>query len=178
MVKSNNISRFPIVQDFLSTTGGDYAVALVKIYEKKGTRVTDEEVSKKLKLKVTEVRTILNRLHYRGIAGYQKTKNKKTGWYSYTWDINSKRVIELLLDEQKEAIEKLEKDQGFEKTYTYFGCKKGCSNVPFEVAAEFQFKCPECNNTMETVDSEKRVKTMEKKINLIKKEMVEMQKIL
>lgn len=178
MAKKSNISKFPIVQEFLRTVGGEFAVGLVKICERKGSRVTDEEVAKKMRLKVTEVRTVLNRLHYRGIACYQKTKNKKTGWYSYTWSIKTSRVIELLLEEQKESIEKLEQTQGFEKTYTYFGCKNRCVSVPFEVAAEYQFKCPECSQTMEAVNTEKRLKNINRQIGMVKKEMEEMQKIL
>jgi len=170
--------KFPLAQDFLKRVAGEQAVVLVKICENKGKRTTDEELAKKMGVKVTEIRTILNRLHYRGIAHYQKTKNKKTGWYNYTWEIRSKRILELLLEEQKEAIEKLKTAQDFEKTYTYFCCKKNCTSVPFEVAAEFQFKCPECNNAMEAVNSEQRVKKIEKQIMSIEKEMQQMQKIM
>ncbi len=176
MGKKIRISTFPIVQEFLKSVGGDFAIGLVRICEKTNSRVTDEQLAKKMRLKVTEVRTILNRLHYRGIACYQKTKNKRTGWYSYTWNINSRRIVELLVDEQRESIEKLEKAQDFEKTYTYFSCRKKCASIPFEVAAEFQFKCPECNGIMEAVDSEKRVKSICRQISDVKKQMEEMQK--
>jgi transcription initiation factor TFIIE subunit alpha len=172
------ITRFPVVQDFLKNVGGEYAFGLVKICETKNEGATDEEIAKKLKLKVTEVRTILNRLHYRGIAFYTKTKNTRTGWYNYAWGIKSSRVIELLLAEQREIIEKLETSQNFEKTYSYFSCRKNCTAVPFEIAAEYQFKCPECNCTMGAVNSEERAKKLSKQIVGLKKEMEEMQKII
>ncbi len=172
------ITKFPIVQEFLKNVGGEYAIGLVKICETKNEGATDEELAKKLRLKVTEVRTILNRLHYRGIAFYKKTKNTRTGWYNYAWGIKSHRVIELLLAEQKEVIEKLETSQSFEKTYSYFSCRKNCTAVPFEIAAEYQFKCPECNGTMEAVNSEERAKKLSKQISGLKKEMEEMQKII
>ncbi|MBN2067412.1 MAG: hypothetical protein JW744_03020 [Candidatus Diapherotrites archaeon] len=171
-------SGFPLAQNFLKKVAGDPSVQLVRICERKGKRTTDEELAKKMKMKVTEVRTILNRLHYRGIAHYQKTKNKKTGWYNYTWEIKSKRILELLLEEQKEAIEKLKTTQSFEKTYTYFTCKRNCTSVPFEVAAEFQFKCPECNSTMEATNSDQRVKKIEKQITGIEREIETMAKII
>lgn len=172
------ITRFPIVQDFLKNVGGEYAIDLVKICETKNDGATDEELAKKLRLRVTEVRTILNRLHYRGIAFYKKTKNTRTGWYNYAWGIKSHRVIELLLAEQKEVIEKLETSQSFEKTYSYFSCRKNCTAVPFEIAAEYQFKCPECNGTMEAVNSEERAKKLSKQIIGLKKGVEEMQKII
>ncbi len=108
MGQEKNILKIPSVQEFIEKKAGKNAVELIKICHKKKA-IKDEEVANALKLKVTDVRTTLNRLHYRGIANYHKTKNKKTGWYSYTWSINTPKVVELVISEQKEEIEKLEK---------------------------------------------------------------------
>ncbi|MCX6798579.1 MAG: hypothetical protein NTW59_00600 [Candidatus Diapherotrites archaeon] len=174
---SKKISEFSLVQGYLTRLSGGLAVGVVKICERKTGSVTDEELAKKLKVKVTEVRTILNRLHYAGIACYKKTKNRKTGWYSYTWAIKPRRVIELLLEEQAKEIEKLESKQRFEKDYTFFICKDRCSTFPFEIAAEYQFKCPACGKTMDLADNEKMAKGRNKQISDLKKEVEELRKI-
>ncbi len=151
-----------IAKEFIINTGGEDAIPLIKACQNQKKKFTDEEISKKTKLKITEVRAILNRLHYRGIACYDKKKNNKTGWYSYTWEIKEKRIAELILEEQSEEIKKLEKKLEFEKDYVFFTCKKLCDNVPFEIASEYQFKCPKCGKAMEIVDNKKRIKELKK----------------
>lgn len=176
MVKK--IFEFSSAQALLKTVGGDWALGLVKICTKKNDQITDEEIAKTLKLKVTEVRTILNRLHYRGIAEYSKTKNQKTGWCNFAWEINQRRIAELLLDSQKEELEKLEKKHAFEETYMFFGCKKKCTSVPFEVAAEYQFKCPDCSKELEQLDNEQRKYELSKQLTETRQEIEELKKIL
>ena len=172
------IYEFQIVKDFLKATAGDYAVELVKICSAKRKPATDEEIGKKLPLKVTEIRTILNRLHYRGIACYQKTKNVKTGWYSYTWEIKNPRIAEILLEDQAEQIEKLQKSMEFEGTHDFFSAGKGMPEYPFEIAAEYNFKDPETGKPLEAVDNKKRIKELNKKIELLQYEMAELRKIV
>lgn len=162
----------------LEAMGGEAAVKITKIYEKKGKKITDEEVAKKIKMKVTEVRTILNRMHYRGVSCYHRAKNSKTGWYSYSWEIKTRRILELLLEQHNERIEKLEKKKSFEENYALFSCKKNCDYIPFEIATEYLFKCPECGSLMEAVDNEKRMKGLDSQLVLLQKEREKIQKTL
>ena len=166
------------MQAFLRNVGGEAAIGVTTICEKKKKHVTDEELAKKMKLKVTEIRTVLNRLHYRGIACYKKTKNKKNGWYNYTWEIKTKRIVELILEEQKENIEKLETKQDFGKNYSFFSCKNTCDIAPFEIAAEYQFKCPECGETMNSFDYSKRLENINSQIDSMKKEVEKLEKMV
>jgi transcription initiation factor TFIIE subunit alpha len=174
MAKSKGLSDLPVIQEFIKQVGGEFALDLVQYCEKKTSEVTDEEIAKKTKAKITDIRTTLNRLHYRGIAYYQKTRNQKTGWYSYTWSIKTKRIAELIIEQQTEQIEKLEKKRDFEKNYVFFNCKKGCGSHPFEIAAEYQFRCPECGKMLESTNNEKKLKEIDKKIQEIQKQVAEL----
>lgn len=172
------ILNFSIAKDFLKTVGGDSAVDLVNVCERKNKPITDEEIAKEIGLKVTEVRTILNRLHYRGIAMYDKEKNKKTGWCNFTWVISQKRIAELLIEIQKEEMEKTEKKHDYEGTYLFFGCKKNCISIPFEIAAEYQFKCPECGEELKSLDGQKRQNDLSLKLETIKNDLKELEKFI
>ncbi len=174
MARKKCITNFEIAQTMLKDMAGDVAIDLVKICERKRKGVTDEEIAKKMDLKVTEVRTILNMLHFRGIACYNKEKNKKTGWYNYTWEIKQKRITELLIEKYLEKIAKLEEKKGLEENYVFFNCKNKCENHPFEIAAEYQFKCPECGESMNPLDNKKRLKEVEKRISLLKQDLEEL----
>jgi transcription initiation factor TFIIE subunit alpha len=176
MVKKD-ITSFAVTKDLIGKIGGDYAVELVRICEKKGRPVTDEEIEKKIKLKITEIRAVLNRLHYRGIASYNKKRNPKTGWYAYTWMINPKRIAELVCEKQQDEILRLEKKLEFEANYVIFSCKKLCRGQPFEIAAEYNFRCPECGETLEAQDNEKAGKELKKTISTMKNELIELRNI-
>ncbi|MEK6958118.1 MAG: hypothetical protein AABW99_04040 [archaeon] len=177
-VPKKQIYEFELAKDFLKQIGGDYAIEVVKICSAKRNPVTDEEIGKKLPLKITEIRTILNRLHYRGIACYYKTKNPKTGWCSYTWEVKNSRIAELLLEKQTEGISKLEKGMEFEGTHAFFSAGKGMTEYPFEIAAEYDFKCPETGKSLEAVNMQKKVKELKKKIEVMKIEVEQLQKFI
>ena len=177
-MSKKNILTFLLVKDFLTTVGGEESLVLVKYCLGRKKNITDEYLAKKMSMKVTEIRTILNRLHYRGISQYNKTKNQKTGWYSYTWEINSKRIAELIMEEEQEKIDKLEQTQEFEKDYMFFQCSVSKKMYPFEVAAEYDFKSPETGNALKSVDNSKRMRELEKSITVLKHEMVQLEKMV
>jgi transcription initiation factor TFIIE subunit alpha len=166
MAKKDIISH-ELAKNFIRNTGGEDAIELIKVCHNAKRKLTDEEIAKKTKLKITEVRAILNRLHYRGIACYDKKKNNRTGWYSYTWEIKEKRIAELIVEEQSEEIKKLEKKLEFEKEYVFFACDSLCESVPFEIAAEYKFKCPKCGKAMKIIDNRKRIREIKKQLQLI-----------
>ncbi len=177
MVKKS-IINYLIVKDFLAKVGGEYAIELVNICEKAKKPVTDEQIGKKLPLKITEIRTILNRLHYRGIAFYKKTRNNKTGWYSYTWQISKGRIAEIILEDQKEEIEKLERKLDMETGYEFFACKDKCNTLQLEISAEYKFKCPECGDLMQSIDNKKAMGRLNKDIMQKKDEIKKKKKFL
>jgi len=167
-----------ITKDFLNIIAGQRAVELVKICLEKNKDITDEEISKKLPLKITEIRTILNQLHYRGIACYNKAKTKRSGWYNYTWRIKTERIAELILEQKTEEINKIEKKQADEKNYEIFACNSKCLPVAFEIAAEYKFKCPECGKPMNLIDNKRIFRENKQHIETIEKEMKILKKIV
>jgi transcription initiation factor TFIIE subunit alpha len=171
IMPAKSITNLVLVKDFLDTVGGPDAVTLTKLCENKRTRVTDEELSKKMKMKVTEVRTILNRLHYRGIACYEKTRNQKTGWYNYTWEIRKDKIAELIIEQQAEIMNKLTQKRDLVADHGLFDCTKCDERAPFELAVEANFICPSCGSTMNSANDPKKIKEIEKRIETIEKEV-------
>ncbi|VVC00195.1 Transcription factor E [uncultured archaeon] len=179
MDKAPKIHELQICQDFLKSVGGEHAIELVKICIDKKRPVKDEEIGKKMpSLKITEIRTVLNRLHYRGIACYQKTKNIKTGWYSYTWEIKEPRIAELIIEQRSEQVEKMQKGLEFEGTHEFYSGGQGMQEYPFEIAAQYDFKDPETGKPLSLIDNKKRLKELTGKIEELKNEMSALEKIL
>ncbi|MEM0372710.1 MAG: hypothetical protein QXO69_02625 [archaeon] len=155
----------PLVKDFIIKNAGESAYKILLSLNK---GKTDEQISKSTRFKVNDIRADLNKLHYMGIIYYTKKKARKSNWYTYTWFVKKERVAELLKERYEEELKKLEEKLGFEQTYTFFKCSNGCDKLPFELAFEYDFKCPECGNSMESIDSEKEKKSIERKIKMIK----------
>ncbi|OQA32125.1 MAG: Transcription factor E [archaeon ADurb.Bin336] len=172
-----SITDLTLVKELLDTVGGEDAITVVKLCEKKRKMTTDEELSKKMKKKVTEVRAILNKLHFRGIACYQKARNQKTGWYNYTWEIKKDRIAEIIEEQQKENLEKLNNKMKLEADYSLFDCTKCNHREVFEVAAEYNFICPTCGGNMTSANDPNRQKELLTKIKNIEKELTLLNKM-
>ena len=102
----------------------------------------DEDVASELDLKATIVRTLLNDLHENGLVEYQRTKNKKTGWYTYLWVRRDDKVSEYGQKYLNSRLKRLSTQLDDETQTVTFQC--ACMRVPYEAAIESNFNCPVC----------------------------------
>lgn len=162
--------EIPIVRNFLIEIGGETCPKLISLCNGP---VTDEEIFNTLEddTKLTKIRSVLNKLHYKGIATYERTRDKNSGWYTYTWNIKPERIVELITQIHNESIEDFEKRLENEQNYVYFQCPNNCERMPFEIASEYNFKCPECNSDMQTTDNTQLIKDLENTIEDTKKQI-------
>ncbi len=156
-----------LVRDFIENSYGKEAYSILLALDKGGK--TDEQISKKVKLKVNEIRSYLNQLNYAGIIYYTKEKSPTSNWYTYTWFVKKERIGELIKERYKEDLEDLKKKLDYENSYTFFKCVKGCTKLPFELAFEYDFKCPECGSEMKSYNNSRDKKKLEERINQIEK---------
>lgn len=165
MVADSVRMKDPLVKEFVTKRWGESAHKILLSLNK---GKTDEQIAKSTRFKVNDIRADLNRLHNEGVIHYTKKKARKSNWYTYTWFVKKERVAELIAERSAEELKTLEEKLGFEQTYTFFKCSNGCEKQPFELAFEYDFKCPECGNAMESIDGAKERKLIEKKIKLLK----------
>ena len=64
----------------------------------------------------------------------------------------------------------------FEGTHAFFSAGKGMQEYPFEIAAEYDFKCPETGKPLKAMDNKRRVKELKKRITTMKTEIDALQK--
>lgn len=142
----------PAVRKLLIDTGGENAMEIIRLLTQYG---EDEKIAEKLNVKVSDVRSVLNKFHNEGIVGYERTKDEETGWYYYNWKLNMEKLnswIQEKMNANREFI--LAKMQEGE----HYFCPK-CNDITmlmkFEEATDYNFKCPKCNTVMELLDEEK-----------------------
>ena len=125
----------------------------------------DEEIATELNMKETTVRTLLNDLHGEGLVDYKRTKNKKTGWYTYTWKKRGEKIGSYVIDHLSVELQKLNDRLDREENGTILACS--CSRIPLSEAMELDFLCPECNEPFQMQDNSKDMESIRKEIDSI-----------
>lgn len=141
----------------------------LKVAQEVGDGATDENIEKKTKIKMAEIRATLNQLHEHGIVEYNREKNMANGWFTYTWKINPDRAMKNFLSAKKKEYEQLQQKATAEEGAMFYKCRKSCLKVPFDEAMEAQFKCPECNGKMKYASNQAELKELRDKISTVEK---------
>ena len=142
------------VRQNLIGIGGENALAIVRSFY--GNQ-SDEDLAKKLKIKISDVRATLNKLHNEGLVNYIREKDSETGWYSYSWSLNHDRIEKWATSQ----VLRLGPSGGSQEFYFCPAC--GASSITsFETAAGSDFRCERCNRLLEFID-EKRLAELHEK---------------
>ncbi len=128
---------------------GEHALEIVRRFTNNS---SDEDISKKLKIKISDVRAALNKLHSLGIVEYSRQKNSETGWFHYFWYLN----VDKMNNWVNARIEKESHANDFKEGEHYF-CPRcgGVSIYEFASATDLGFRCPTCTTSLEFLSEEK-----------------------
>jgi transcription factor E len=143
------------VRQMLIDIGGENALAIIRNFY---SNHSDEELAKKLKIKISDVRATLNKLHNEGLVNYMREKDSETGWYSYSWSLNQERM-QKWADTTTDKLHSICDGNGGE----YYFCPScGMSSIiDFESASNWEFRCERCNRMLEFIDETKMSELME-----------------
>ncbi len=111
----------------------------------------DEDIASDLGLKATIIRTLLNDLHQNSLVEYQRTKNKRTGWYTYLWVRREDKIKDYVQGYLKTQLLDLNDRLGDETNVVTFQCE--CMRVPYDAAMEAGFICPRCSKPFVECDN-------------------------
>jgi transcription factor E len=134
-----------------------------------GDGATDEIIEQKTKLRIAEIRSILNHLHSYGFVEYTREKNMQNGWFTYTWKVNNDRAMQNFVMIKRKEAERLRRAADSEDGAVIYRCGKGCTRIDFDSAMENKFKCPSCTKDLKFVDMKEELRKTEIKIKAIEK---------
>ncbi len=154
---------------FLMETIGEDGITVVKAIA--GREATDEELAAETGFKLNIVRRILYKLYDHRLASYVRTKDKDIGWYIYTWKLDLSKVQDILTSRKRRVLEELLDRSEYERSNVFFTCKNDDSKVPFDIASENDFKCPQCSSIMDYVDNTRVVIELEREIKRLKRQI-------
>jgi len=140
----------------------------VKIVESIGDGATDEKIEEQTKLKIAEIRSLLNHLHSYGVVEYTREKNLASGWFTYTWKVNADRALQNLLVMKQREYTELKKQYAAAENAFIYACRNKCAKLAFDVALENRFRCPSCKGVLKEVNAAQEISELEKKITALK----------
>ncbi len=144
----NDLLSQAYARQLLIGIGGENALAIVRNFSE---TLNDEELAKRLKIRISDVRATLNRLHNEGLVNYSRERDNESGWYSYTWSLNKERIREWINERSKNHRIHIDS-----KGDHYFCPSCGIETImPFEKAVEDEFRCSKCERSLEFIDEEK-----------------------
>ncbi len=147
----NDLLSHPKVRKALIETAGENSIAVIEALNEVS---EDEDIADFLSLKVSDVRSVLNKLNEEGFAFYTRKKDENTGWYTYFWTLDSKRFYEWVRNKLLGKYERLRKLVSNGEYYFCPNC--GLETVySFEDAMDINFKCPSCNTTLDLLEENK-----------------------
>lgn len=158
------------IYDFVSNMSGKSGVRVLSCI---GDGTTDEAIEKRTKLKMSEIRNILNQLHNHGIVEYTREKNLANGWFTYTWKVNMDRAMRNFLATKKHEYKQLRDLMSAEEGAMFYKCRKGCGRLDFDRAMELKFKCPTCKSKMNYANNRVELKRLDEKISALENVLAE-----
>ncbi len=132
----------------------------------------DTEIVAKTGIRLKTVRKILYKLYDHSIAGLRRHRDKDTGWFIFHWRLRPDQIDGFLTNQKRRILEKLQTRLDYEKNHDFYCCQTlGCRCLTFEEAAEYVFRCPECDKPQEHYDNKRIIRFLSKKISQLKSEL-------
>ncbi len=155
--------------------GETHAKVVKVMLEDSNRELRDEEIARRLGVRINDVRRVLYQLHNNQIVSYRKVMDPNTRWYTYFWKLNVNNIYALIRRRKRRVLEILKQRLEYERANTFFKCTsgKGCPVVTFDVAMEHYFRCPVCGAPLEQFDNSKIIRFLEKEIAKLEEELSE-----
>ncbi|MCW1301076.1 MAG: hypothetical protein QW507_00460 [Candidatus Nanoarchaeia archaeon] len=154
------------IQDFLERIVGREGMEVVKILFEKGL-VNEFKLAEMVNKEINDVRTILYKLYAHRLVTFSRKRERRRGWWIYSWEINFDRLFHLLKREKIKKLEMLRKRIAEEGSIQIFECPKCELRMGYEKALENLFTCPKCNVVLREKSLEKIEKELEEGLKRI-----------
>src|SRR3990172_12385189 len=128
-------------------------------------------IAKKLNLTINQTRNVLYKISDHGLVSSIRKKDKRKGWYTYFWKVESLRSLEFLKDDLSKKIENFTHQIKSRETKRFYVCDRCHLELNEEHALLNNFTCTECGQVLMLKDNNKLVGEMKKNLEKLKREM-------
>lgn len=169
--------QIKLLNEILSNVVGRQASDIVNLLVGKK-NVNEFIIAKKLKLTINQVRNILYKLSDAGLISSTRKKDRRKGWYTYFWTLNTEKSLELLRNNLSKELEILKNQLRNRETKRFYVCNTCKTEVGEETALLHNFTCSECGEIFQLQTDKKiitdliiKVRKLESNISVIDNEL-------
>ncbi|MEM4703298.1 MAG: hypothetical protein QXP53_02335 [Candidatus Pacearchaeota archaeon] len=175
--KKEKARVFELIKELIKKVGGKNSEAIASLlYDKKN--VNEFKLADKLKMTINQVRNILYKLLEHNILSSTRKKDKKKGWYTYYWTLETDKSLEALKKIKKQEVKALEQLKHSRQVKQYYSCPNNCIELTAETAMLHDFMCPECGTLLQPSNEDKTIKEISSKIETLNHEIEEIDSFL
>jgi len=127
--------------------------------------------AKKLDITVNQARNILYKLSDQGLVSFIRKKDKKKGWYTYSWKIEVIKVLEFLRRILLKRIDQFKHQIKSRETKRFYVCERCNLEISEENALFYNFTCNECGDIFVMKDNTKILRDYNRLLERIEKEL-------
>jgi transcription factor E len=128
-------------------------------------------IAKKLDITINQTRNILYKLSDFGLVSSIRKKDKRKGWYTYFWRIESLKALEFLKEELVKRKTQIENQVKSRETKEFYVCERCKIELNAENALVQDFTCNECGEIMDLKDNTKLLKDFKRILDRINKKL-------
>jgi len=128
-------------------------------------------IAKKMEITINQTRNLLYKLSDNGLVSSIRKKDKKKGWYTYFWKIETLKSLEFLMKILEKRIEQINNQIKSRETKQFYICEE--CNIEFneENALLHNFTCNECGGIFKAKDNSKLLREFKRNLDKLKKEV-------
>ncbi|MEK6760309.1 MAG: hypothetical protein AABX93_00105 [Nanoarchaeota archaeon] len=158
------------VKDAISTVIGKQGEEIVNFLDP-DKYINEFLVAKKLDLNINQTRNLLYKLSEHSLVSSTRKKDKKKGWYTYFWKLETLRILEFLRDILKKKIEQISNQIESREMKTFYICERCNIEYNEENALLHDFTCNECGSVFAVKDNSKVVREFKKNLEKLQNEI-------
>ncbi|EHP87222.1 transcription factor E [Methanotorris formicicus] len=132
---------------------------------------TDDEIARKLNLKLNLVRKLLYKIYEARLVDYKREKDEETNWYTYTWKPTIEKLPYVVKKKVNHILDDLKKRLEFEENNMFFYCPECNLRFVFDEAMETGFRCPRCDGILQEFDNREIIRSLKEQISFFESEI-------
>lgn len=158
------------IRGYIHKLVGDDGIKIVgKMLEKiPDKETTDEKVAEISGINLNLVRKTLYILYENHLAQYRRERDKDSGWLTYLWKLDLDNAENMLKNETRKLIRKLERRLEFESNEFYVCAEEPPHRLLFDYAMDANFTCPVDGSPMSYYDNNSEKQALQERISRLK----------
>jgi transcription factor E len=165
----------PEVMKFIKEHTGEEGYVVYDFLVRIGRDVDEYTLADKVNLQINFVRSLLYKLYAHKLVSFFRERDKKKGWFIYSWEAHPEKLKYILIRTKEQKIENLEKKLKISEDSFY--CEKCDKTSDYAHAMETMFFCDTCGGHLIAMNSIEVKEKLERQIKVLRNEIEEIKKI-